>query len=229
MADAERPGLIQGIKLNYSLTKRAYPLLALELLSAFVLGFAIGFAVFYFAFGRHVWLAIVPAIVLGLLLVMIWLGRRAQRAIYHEIRGELGAAGRALHMLRRGWQIEVPVAFNKSQDMVHRVVGPPGIVLVGEGNPNRVKPLLAAERKKHERVAQDVPVTEVVVGDEPGEVRLEKLVNHLTKMKRAIKPAEMTAVLSRLRALDATTGKLPLPKGPIPTSMKGMRSQMRGR
>jgi len=39
----------------------------------------------------------------------------------------------------------------------------------------------------------------------------------------------MTDVLQRLKAIDAQRGKLPLPKGPVPTSMKGMRSQQRGR
>jgi hypothetical protein len=48
-------------------------------------------------------------------------------------------------------------------------------------------------------------------------------------MKRQVKPAEMTDVLNRLKAIDASRPAAPLPKGPIPTSMKGMRGQMRGR
>ena len=44
-----------------------------------------------------------------------------------------------------------------------------------------------------------------------------------------IKPGEMTDILQRLKALDAQRGKIPLPKGPVPTSMKGMRAQQRGR
>ena len=41
---------------------------------------------------------------------------------------------------------------NRSQDVVHRAVGKAGIVLVAEGNPNRVKGLLAAEKKKMARI-----------------------------------------------------------------------------
>ena len=52
---------------------------------------------------------------------------------------------------------------------------------------------------------------------------------HVQKLGRNVKPAEMTDILQRLKALDAQRGKLPLPKGPVPTSMKGMRSQQRGR
>jgi hypothetical protein len=132
-------------------------------------------------------------------------------------------------MLRRGWTTEPAVAFNKQQDVVHRVVGPPGIVLVGEGNPNRLRPLLTSERKRHERVLYEIPVTEVIVGDGEGQVPLPKLVRHVTKLGRKVKPAEITDLLNRLKAIDASRGKVPMPKGPVPTSMKGMRGNLRGR
>jgi hypothetical protein len=48
------------------------------------------------------------------------------------------------------------VAVNAKQDMVHRVVGRCGIVLVGEGAPQRVKGLLAKERKRMQRVVGEV-------------------------------------------------------------------------
>ena len=48
-------------------------------------------------------------------------------------------------------------------------------------------------------------------------------------MKRQVKPAEMTDLLARLKAIDASRPNIPLPKGPVPTSMKGMRGNMRGR
>jgi hypothetical protein len=132
-------------------------------------------------------------------------------------------------MLRRGWKTDEMIGFNKQQDLVHRVVGPPGIILVGEGNPNRLRQLMTSERKRHERVAADAPIHEIVVGDDEGQVPLKKLVRHVQKLGRQVKPAEITDILARLRALDAARPKVPMPKGPVPTSMKGMRSQMRGR
>jgi hypothetical protein len=132
-------------------------------------------------------------------------------------------------MLRRGWKVDPVVGFTKQQDIVHRVVGPPGIVLVAEGSPARVRQLLAIERRKHERVAADIPIHEVVCGTGTGEVPLPKLVKHVTKLGRDVKPAEMTDILNRLKAIDAQRGTVPLPKGPVPTSMKGMRGQQRGR
>jgi hypothetical protein len=112
---------------------------------------------------------------------------------------------------------------------VHRLVGPPGIVLIGEGNPNRLKALITSERRKHERVVAETTITDIVVGNGPGEVPLRKLVRHVSKLPRTLKPAQMTDVLARLKALDANRSNIPLPKGPVPTSMKGARQNMRGR
>jgi uncharacterized membrane protein YuzA (DUF378 family) len=228
MAD-DRPGMIQGIRMNYRMTKEVDRKIPLILLGAFLLAGAFGFALFYFAFGQHTILSAVSGVLVGLIGLLVILARRSQKAMYKQLEGTVGAAGRALQMLRRGWKVEVPVAFNKNQDLVHRVVGPPGIILVGEGNPNRVKPLLAAERRKHERVISDIPVQEILVGYDEGEVPLNKLVRHIMKLKKTTKPAEITDILARLRALDAQGRNMPIPKGPIPTSMKGQRGNLRGR
>jgi hypothetical protein len=67
------------------------------------------------------------------------------------------------------------------------------------------------------------------VGDGEGQVPLPKLVRHVMKLGRKVKPAEITDLINRLKAIDATRGKVPLPKGPVPTSMKGMRGNLRGR
>ena len=173
--------------------------------------------------------AIPGALLFGLLAVLIIFGRRAQRAAYAQMEGQTGSAAAALRMLRRGWKTDPVIAFNKQQDIVHRVVGPPGIVLIGEGNPGRVKALLANERRKHERVVSETPVHEIVCGNGAGEVPLTKLVRHVTKLGKAVKPSDLTDILNRLKALDANRSSIPIPKGPIPTSMKGSRQNMRGR
>ena len=218
---------------TYQMAKRSDPRIGLWVAGSFLLGAAVGFLVLWFLPGDG-WLSLVLSLVsaflIGLLLALIVFGRRAQKAAYEQMEGQAGAAAGALRMLRRGWKVEPAVGFTKQQDVVHRVVGPPGIVLVGEGTSHhRVKALLTAERRKHERVAYGVPIHEVVSGRGDGEVPLPKLVRHVTKLGRQVKPAEITDVLQRLKALDAQRGKMPLPKGPIPTSMKGMRSQQRGR
>jgi Domain of unknown function (DUF4191) len=223
----------QQMAATYKMAKQTHPRLPLLLLVTFLLAGGIGFAVFNFVLpGAGVIglvLAIIGGLMLGLLAMVIVFGRRAQSAAYAQMEGTPGGAARALGMLRRGWRTEQVVAFTKQQDMVHRVVGPPGIVLVGEGNPHRLKALLANEERRHARVASEVPIHQVVVGDEPDQVPIRKLVRHVQKLGRNVKGAELTDVLSRLKAIDANRSSLPIPKGPMPTSMKGLRGQMRGR
>jgi hypothetical protein len=217
---------------TYQMAKRSDPRLGLIVLGVFVLGAAVGFALMWVLPGDGLlgWIiSVVGALLIGALCALLVFGRRAQKAAYTQMEGQPAAAAGALQMLRRGWKVDPVVGFTKQQDVVHRVVGPPGIVLVGEGNAQRVKTLLANERRRHERVAADVPIHEVVVGNDAGQVPLPKLVRHVSKLKRQVSPAEMTDLLSRLKAIDAARPAAPLPKGPVPTSMKGLRGQMRGR
>jgi hypothetical protein len=116
----------------------------------------------------------------------------------------------------------------RQMDVVHRAIGEPGIVLVGEGNPGRVKTLMASEAKKHEQVAYGVKVTTVMLGREPGQVPLDQLAKHLQKLPKVMQPHQITEVKARLRALDAVRPKVPIPRGPMP-SPKGMNRAMRGR
>ena len=211
----------------YRITKKSDPRLGLVLLAWFL---GVGLAV-----GALAWVLLHPVfgvsfgLMSGLLAAMFVFGRRAERAAYAQVEGQAGAAAGALQMLRRGWSVKPAIAFTKNQDVVHRVVGLPGIVLVGEGNPNRARHLVTAEKKKHARVAPEVPIYDVLVGDGEGCVPLPRLVKHVRKPPRNIRPAEMTELLQRLKALDAMRPQAPLPRGPMPTSAKDARRLMQGR
>jgi hypothetical protein len=226
--DPSKPGRIAQLRQSYSMTKQSDPKIGLILLGTFVLGALLGFALMLLLFGSIVF-PIVFGVMLGSLFALIVFGRRAQSAAITQIEGKPGAAAASLGMLRRGWKVEPAIGVTKQQDVVTRLVGPPGIVLIGEGNVNRLRPLLASERRRHERVASETTIHELVVGRDPGQVPLAKLNRHVTKLGRTLKPAQMTDVLQRLKALDANRSNIPMPKGPVPTSMKGMRGQMRGR
>ncbi|MGZ4460983.1 MAG: DUF4191 domain-containing protein [Nocardioidaceae bacterium] len=227
-ATDQKDGRLKQIAASYRMTKQSDPKIGVVLLGTFVVTALVAFVVFFFLPGAWIF-DIVIALLFGVLATMIVFGRRAQKAAYGQIEGQPGAAAAALGTLRRGWKLDPAIAFNKNQDIVHRVVGPPGIVLVGEGNPNRLKSLLSNERRKHERVVAETPIHEVVAGDAPGAVPIPKLSKHVTKLGRQLKPAEMTDVLARLKALDANRSNIPLPKGPVPTNLKGARQNMRGR
>ena len=224
----KKEGRLKQIALVYQMTKKTDPRIGLILLGVFVVTALVAFGVFYLVPGGWVF-DVITAVLFGVLAALVLFGRRAQKSQYAQIEGRTGAAAAVLSQLKRGWKVDPGIAFNRNQDIVHRVVGPPGIVLVGEGNPNRLKTLLANERRKHERVASETPIYEIVAGDGEGAVPVPKLMRHVSKLGRNIKPAEMTDVLQRLRALDANRSNIPIPKGPVPTSMKGARQNMRGR
>jgi hypothetical protein len=228
MAKSGKPGRIRQLKQAYQITKQGDPRIGLILLGVFLGAALVGFALSTLLPGGLP-LDIIFGVLVGLLATLIVFSRRAQKSQVKQIEGQPGAAVAVLGMLRRGWRTDQVIAFNRQQDVVHRVVGPPGIVLIGEGNPNRLRSLLNSERAKHQRVASETPIHEIVVGYGEGQVPLGRLTKHVTKMKRQVKPAEITEILARLKALDATRSNIPLPKGPVPTSMKGFRGNLRGR
>ncbi len=222
----------QQVVETFKMARKSDPAIVWWMLGAFLVFGGIGFGIFWLLPGDGVFslvMAIIGGLLIGFLAMMIVFSRRAQKAAFTQLEGQLGAGARALMMLRRGWQTEEMIGFTKQQDLVHRVVGPPGIVLVGEGNPSRLKPLMASERKKHERVAAEFPVHEIIVGRGEGQVPLPKLARHIQKLGRQVKPADMTDIIHRLKALDAARPKIPMPRGPVPTNMKGMRGNLRGK
>lgn len=225
----KKDGRLKQMRTVYTMTKRTDPRIGLILLGVFLLTAAVAFALLYLVIPGHWVFPLLSSLMLGVLAAMIVFGRRAQKAQYAELEGRPGAAAAVLGQLRRGWKVDPGIAFNRQQDLVHRVVGPPGIVLVGEGNGQRLKALLATERRKHERVTSETPIFEVVSGQGQGAVPIPRLARHVTKLGRNIKPGEMTDVLQRLKALDANRSNIPIPKGPMPANLKGARQNMRGR
>ncbi len=108
---------------------------------------------------------IIMGAMFGIIAAMVVMGRKAERAAYSRIAGQMGAVGAVLGNIRRGWRsAEMPVAVNpRSQDAVYRAIGPAGVVLIGEGSRTRVKVLLEDERRKVSRVAPGAPVNFVYV------------------------------------------------------------------
>ncbi|MDQ0377129.1 DUF4191 domain-containing protein [Amycolatopsis thermophila] len=164
-------------------------------------------------------------IVLGALAAVIIFGRRVQRNVFAKADGQPGAAGWALDNLRGRWKVTQTVAATTQLDAVHRVLGGPGVVLVGEGAPHRVRNLLSQEKKRVARLVGDTPIYEVVVGNEEGQVPLRRLSSHMMKLPRNLRPAQVDALEAKLAALG-NRGGAALPKGPMPQGAK-MRSVQR--
>jgi Domain of unknown function (DUF4191) len=156
-------------------------------------------------------------VLLGALVGMILFGRFAQAAQYAAIEGQPGAAAAVLENMRGNWTVTPAIAANRNMDVVHRTVGRPGVVLVGEGSPTRLASLMAAEKKRVARVAYEVPIFEFQVGNEEGQIPLSKLQRKVMRLPRNLKPAAVSDINHRLKALQPS---LQAPKGPIPRNIR---------
>ncbi|GAB7191252.1 DUF4191 domain-containing protein [Kineococcus sp. NUM-3379] len=168
-------------------------------------------------------------VMIGVLAGMIVLARRAERAAFGQIAGRQGASGAALSTLRRGWTVEKePVAINpRTQDLVFRAVGRPGVVLVAEGPLTRVRRLVEDERKKMARLVPNVEVHTFYAGEGEGQVPLRSLNRKITRLRPKLTKQEVEQVTKRLRALGAV--KPPIPKGVDPMRVRPDRKASRGR
>jgi hypothetical protein len=212
---AIKPRRFQAVRDAYSVTKSVKPWIGFAILGVFLFAWAIGIAI-GIVIGHPIYVAFV-SLPIALLAAMFFFTRIASTAAYSTIEGQLGAGASVLMAIKKGWTTTPAVAVARNQDMVHRSVGRAGIVLVGEGSQG-VKQMLADERKKSERFAPGVPITEVVVGDLQGQVSIRKLQKHLSKLPKKLSAHQMREVRARLKAVGGMS--MPLPKGPLP---KGVR------
>ncbi|MEI7722959.1 MAG: DUF4191 domain-containing protein [Actinomycetota bacterium] len=199
----------------YSVTKSVKPWIGAGIFGVFAITWAIGISA-GIAIGHPIYLGFV-ALPVAVLAAMFFFTRIASSAAYVSIEGQVGAGASVLMAIRKGWVTTPAVAVTKNQDMVHRSLGRAGIVLTGEGT-QAVRTMLQDERKKAERFAPGVPITEIYVGDGPGQVSLRKLQKHVAKLPKKLSAHQMREVRARFKAIGGMS--MPIPKGPMP---KGIR------
>lgn len=198
----------------WRMTSEVDPRLTLYVALAIALPIIIGVVAAALTGGWLLWSPL--GLLVGLFLGLLVFGRRVQAAQFQQIEGVPGAAAAVLDQLRGQWFVTPAVAINKHQEMVHRAIGRPGIVLVGEGdNAQRVKGLIAQARKRLARVAGDTPIHVVRTGDGSGDtVELSRLQVELTKLPNTLSKTEVPKLARKLAPLDK--GNIPMPKGAIP-------------
>ncbi len=211
-----RSQLWQAFQMQRKEDKRLLP----YMIGAFLLVVALAVAAGVWVGGFTMYMFIVLGIILGALMAFIVFGRRAQKSVYSKAEGQTGAAAWALDNLRGKWRVTPGVAATGHFDAVHRVIGRPGVIFVGEGQASRVKPLLAQEKKRTARLVGDVPIYDIVIGNGDGEVPLSKLERHLTKLPANITVKQMDSLESKLVALGTKVGPAGIPKGPLPAQAK---------
>ncbi|MBK5250672.1 MAG: DUF4191 domain-containing protein [Actinomycetales bacterium] len=211
----------------YKMVREAQPSITWWLILIVVGGAALGYGIGVLV--RQPVYVMVLAIPFSVLAAMFLLARRAESTAYGRIEGEPGAVSAALGTIRRGWNIEEePVAIDpRTQDMVFRAVGRPGVVLIFEGPAGRASKLLEAERRRVARLLPNVPIVLLQCGSGDGQIPLAKVAAAVQKQKSKLTKVEVAEVSKRLRALH--TGRLPIPKGVDPRRARPDRKGMRGR
>ncbi len=210
----------------YRIAKRSYPALGWYLTATFLLSLTL-FAVLGITTGRYIIWSVV-GVMTAITLTLFVLTQFVRRASYAQIEGKPGAVGAVLGQIRRGWIVsQEPVRFNpRSQDLVFRAIGRPGVVLITEGPANRVQRLAAEERNSIKRIAPSAPVHIIQVGSEEGQVRIIDLQKALRKLPKQVSHREVAALASRFTAVR--NNNIPIPKGIDPTKARASRRAMRG-
>ena len=237
--EEKKPGRFAEIRQGYRAIKQLDPKIGWFMLLAALVTFAVIVGIGFLLGGLWRWYLILIAIPTALLAATFVMNRRGNKAMYGVLEGKAGAAGAALQSMgRRGWYASTePVAIDvnrasKPSDMsgaamVFRALGRPGVVLLGEGPPQRVLKLLKAEERKTTRVAPGVPVHLWVVGDGDGEVKVSKISSKLTRMRPVLTKAETAVVNKRLKSLGGLRSGVPA--GMDPTRARVDRKSMRGK
>jgi hypothetical protein len=172
------------------------------------------------------WIYLPLGILVALVLVLITLNLRSTKAMMAEAEGKPGAAAQILETMRGDWRVTPALASTTSFDFVHLVIGRPGVILLAEGNPNRVRGLLSQEKRRLSKVIGNADLRDYVIGNEEGQIPLAKLRVTLMKLPRTITGKEVNALDTRLKAL---TARPQMPKGAIPKNMRPQNMPRGGR
>lgn len=221
----------QNLKDSYTISRRTYPWIGWALIGVLVVLVVLS-VLLAAATHQAAWYWVLMGVLLAGMLDMILLSWTVRRASYTQIEGMPGAAKAVLDQQGRGWFVEPePAAVNpKTQDVVWRLVGRPGIVLVAEGPTGRTQRLVQDESKKIKRILSTVPLHVVNVGTGEGQTRLidlNKTLRQLPTKPTKLTDAEIAQVSKRLSSLGAKA--LPIPKGVDPMRARPDRRAMRGR
>lgn len=228
-ATPKKQGRLAQLRAVFAMTRRADPAVVwwmlLALFGSIAVAVGIGLLIdhpYYLGF---------IGFLIGTVIAMAIFARRAERAAYAQFAGTPGAASAALQGLRRGWNVEQqPIAVDpRTQDMVFRAVGRPGVVLVTDGKLPRVNRLAEQERKRLARILPNVPIHVVHAGEGEGQVPLRKVARSIMRMKPALTKGEVSEVAKRLRALPSGAARLPIPKGVDPLRARPDRKATKGR
>lgn len=222
----KQPGRFKQLWRAYKMTAKADPS---SIWIALGIGLAAGIAIFgigLFSAQGNPWLIALWAVsstLTAVLLGMVIMSRKAESAAYAQIEGQSGAVGAVIQSSLRGsWTgAAQPVQVNaRTRDAVYRVIGKTGVNLIGEGDSTKLKKLFDDETRKVHRAVPNVHIKKIVVGTNPDQVRLHKMMKSVKAGKKQLSRGEIRIVAKRLEALG---NSMPIPKGIDPMNFRPSR------
>jgi hypothetical protein len=162
-----------------------------------------------------VWIPV--GILLALLAGVIVLNLRSNTAMMNAAEDQPGAAASLVENMRGDWRVRPAASSTTQFDMVHVVIGKPGVILLAEGNPQRVRGLLGGEKKRLSKVIGNAPLYDFILGNDEGQLPIRKLRTTIMRLPRNLTGKDVNALDKRLGALMA---RPQMPKGAIPKNMR---------
>ena len=227
----KKPGRLRQLWRIYKVTAKSDPTSAWLALLGFLISVGGGILIGFLVSGPgsfSFWLWPITGTTTGILVAMLVMSRRAERNAYMQIEGQAGAVGAVLDsQIRRRWRAQAtPIAVNaKSREAVYRMIGPAGVVLIGEGSSVRVTQMLDDEARKVQRAVPGVTVHKLTVNVDHGGIRLHQLLKTVYKLEKALNRTEVSAVVNRLSALSSAAS-LPIPKGIDPNKIRAPKRKV---
>src|SRR5690606_19451836 len=180
---------------------------------------------------------VTPALASTTQLDMIHLVLNPRRAILpaegdrQRPRALLPQEQRRLAQMRGDWRVPPALASTTQLDMIHLVLNRRGVILVAEGDRQRLRPMLKQEKRRLAKVIGSAPLYDFVLGHDEGEVPLRKLRMELMKLPKTLSGRDVNALDRRLKAL-ATKPRMPrgaIPRDMLPRNLRPPKGVMRGR
>lgn len=163
------------------------------------------------------WLWVPLGLMLALLALLIVLNVRSSRVFMTMAEQQPGAVASIVERMRGDWRVTPAISSTTQMDMVHLVLNRRGVILLGEGEPQRVKGMLAQEKRRLSKVIGTAPLYDFMIGHGEDQVPLRKLRIRLTRLPpKAMTGKDVNSLDRRLKALSARPR---MPKGAIPRDM----------
>ncbi|QSB16448.1 DUF4191 domain-containing protein [Natronosporangium hydrolyticum] len=162
------------------------------------------------------WLWLPVGLMTSLLALLIVLNVRSSKVFMKAAEQQPGAAASIVERMRGDWRVTPAISSTTQMDMIHLVLSRRGVILLAEGDRQRLKPMLGQEKRRLSKVIGSAPLHDFILGHGENEIPLGKLRIKLMQLPKSMSGRDVNSLDKRLKALSARPR---MPKGAIPKEM----------